>query len=275
MNAKDLIKAGQLSAARNALIETVKSSPTDLNSRTLLFQVLAFCGEWQKARRHLEIIANQDLTRETGVQVYLNLVGAEAQRLEVFHYQKQPSFLPGAPVYNELYEFVRQKLADKEYDEAKSILNQIKDQLPKISGTLNGNPFVGFSDTDSQLSFFLEAFVHEHYVWLPLESIRELSIPVPKTFFDLLWISAQITTWEGLALNCYLPVLYPESFLNEDDRMKLGRMTDWTNINGGFLRGMGQHVFQVGEDEVGILEIREMIFKFPESEKKDETEHRR
>jgi type VI secretion system protein ImpE len=93
MNAKDLIKAGQLSAARSELIEAVKSSPTDLNSRTLLFQVLAFCGEWEKARSHLEIIAAQDVSRETGIQAYLNLVEAEAERLEVFRYQKQPSFL--------------------------------------------------------------------------------------------------------------------------------------------------------------------------------------
>jgi type VI secretion system protein ImpE len=273
MNAKDLIKAGQLTAARNELIEAVKSSPTDLNSRTLLFQVLAFCGEWEKARRHLEIIASQDATREAGVQVYLNLVEAEAERLEVFHYQKQPSYLPGAPVYSELYESVRQRLANKEFNKAKSVFSQINERRPQISGTLNDNPFVGFSDTDSQFSFFLEAFVYERYVWLPFEYIRELTISMPKTFFDLLWIASQITTWEGLTLNCYLPVLYPESFLNEDDRLKLGRMTDWVSMNGGLLKGTGQHVFRVGEDEVGILEIREMIFKFPDSEKKDETDH--
>lgn len=271
MNAKDLIKAGQLSAARNELIETVKSSPTDLNSRTLLFQVLAFCGEWEKARRHLEIIVTQDVTRETGVQMYLNLVGAEAERIEVFRYQKQPSFLPGAPVYIELYESVRQKLADKEYDEAKSIFNQISDQRPQISGTLNGNPFVGFSDTDSQLSFFLEAFVHERYVWLPFEALRELSLSEPKAMLDQLWATAQVTTRDGLTLNCFLPVLYPDSFRHEDDRLKMGRMTDWTDLGSGFHQGVGQHVFQVGEEDIGILEIREAVINISELEKDDES----
>jgi type VI secretion system protein ImpE len=61
-------------------------------------------------------------------------------------------------------------------------------------------------------------------------------------------------------MNCYLPVLYPNSFLHEDDRMKLGRMTDWISLGDRFTKGIGQHVFQVGEDDMGILEIREVLF---------------
>jgi type VI secretion system protein ImpE len=271
MNAKDLIKDGQLSAARNELIDAVKSSPTDPNNRTLLFQVLAFCGEWEKARRHLEIIAAQDAARKTSVQAYLNLVEAEEERLEVFHNKQQPSLLPAAPEYIERYESVRQKLAAKDYDEAKSIFNQINDQRPQISGTLNGKPFVGFSDTDSQLSFFLEAFVHERYVWLPFEALRELSISEPKTMLDLLWAAAQVTTRDGLTINCFLPVLYPDSFRHEDDRLKMGRMTEWTDLGSGFHQGVGQHVFQVGEEDIGILEISEAVMNTSKLEKDDES----
>ena len=83
---------------------------------------------------------------------------------------------------------------------------------------------------------------------------------------DLLWTSAQITTWDGLTLNCFLPVLYPESFRHEDDRLKRGRMTDWMDLGQGFYQGVGQHVFQVGEKEIGILEIEEAVFKPNESE---------
>jgi type VI secretion system protein ImpE len=80
-----------------------------------------------------------------------------------------------------------------------------------------------------------------------------------------------VTTREGLTLNCFLPVLYPESFRHEDDQLKLGRMTDWTDLGPGFHQGFGQHVFQVGEDEVGILEIREAVFNSFEAEKQDES----
>ncbi|MBW2706080.1 MAG: hypothetical protein JRD84_07205, partial [Deltaproteobacteria bacterium] len=129
----------------------------------------------------------------------------------------------------------------------------------------------GFSETDTRLTCFLEAFVHERYVWLPLEMLRELTLPEPQTLLDLLWASAQITMQGGLTLNCFLPVLYPDSFQQEDDQLKLGRMTDWTDLGSGFHQGFGQHVYQVGDDDVAILEIREAVFNSFEVENKDES----
>ena len=129
--------------------------------------------------------------------------------------------------------------------------------------------FEGFSDTDSFLTAFLEAFVHERYVWIPFEYIRELVIEPPKTLFDLIWISASITTWEGLSMNCFLPVLYPGSSSHDDERIKLGRMTDWESIGDPFCKGLGQHVYQVGEKEMAILEIQEAVFNFYDSEESD------
>lgn len=274
MNYKDLIQAGKLSDARSQLVEAVKSSPVDQSSRTLLFQVLSYLGEWDKARRHLEIIASQDSTRQTGVQVYLNLVKAEIERIEVMQKQRQPSFLPESPAYIEQYQTALQKLDHQHYQEAETVFQEIYNQR-SISGTLNGKDFNGFQDTDTRLSCFLEAFVHERYVWIPFEFIRELVIPAPKTFFDLLWIQANITTWDGLAMNCYLPVLYPGSFHHEDERIKLGQMTDWIPIGGPFSSGVGQHVFQIGNEEVAILEIRDVLFKYEGSQEIDPAENGR
>ena len=70
-------------------------------------------------------------------------------------------------------------------------------------------------------------------------------------------------TWEGLTINCYLPVLYPDSFLHKDDRVKLGRMTDWVSLEGPFSKGMGQHVYGVNGEEIAILEIRDVTFQVP------------
>ena len=271
MDAKDLIKAGKLSEARSQLVEEVKSSPANLNSRTLLFQVQAYAGEWDKARRQLEVITTQDANRETGVQVYLNLIQAETERMEVFQHKRNPSFLPETPAYFEQYHFAWQQLMNREFEAAETIYSEIDARCSKITGTLNGKEFIGFSETDKRLTCFLEAFVHERYVWLPFEALRELSLPEPQTLLELLWAPARVTTREGLTLNCFLPVLYPESFRHEDDRLKLGRMTDWTDLGPGFHQGVGQHVYQVGDDEVGILEIREAVFNSFEVEKKDES----
>jgi len=261
VSSKDLIMAGRLSDARSQLIEEVKSSPADLGKRTLLFQTLAFCGEWEKAERHLDVLAAQDPAAETGMQVYKNLILAEKKRMEVLRLNSRPSCLPKPPPYLEMYYAAWNKLVEKETDQAIELFAQIDSQRPIISGTVNGKDFIGFKNTDAFLSLFLEAIEYEHYVWIPFESIREISISSPKTLFDLLWIAARITTWEGLSMGCYLPVLYPESFLHGDDRVKLGRVTDWTSLGGPYSRGFGQHVFQIGEEEMPILEIREVLFK--------------
>ena len=264
MDAKDLIKAGKLSEARVQLAEEVKAKPGDIGKRTLLFQVLAFCGEWDKAERHLDAIGAQDVAADIGVQVYRNLLCAERNRIAVSNLKHRPSFLPETPSYLETYYAAWTKVSEQKIEEAKALFDQIDAQRPVVSGTVNGKRFTDFKDTDSFLSLFLEGIVHERYVWIPFESIRELVVSAPKTLFDLLWITAHITTWEGLTMNCYLPVLYPESFLHKDDRVKLGRMTDWHPLGGPFTKGNGQHVFQVGEKELGILEIREALFNPPE-----------
>lgn len=267
MKSADLIKAGRLTEARSQLTEEVKASPADTGKRTLLFQVLLFQGEWQKAERHLDIVAGQVLGGEAGVQAYKNLLAAEKERIEVLRHNQRPSFLPEAPPYVESYLSGCAKLAEKKADEAQRFFDQALSGRPPISGTLNGKAFVGFEDTDTVLAAFLEAFVHDRYTWIPFESLRELSIPAPNTLFDLIWTSAGITTWEGLSLNCYLPVLYPESFLHEDERIRFGRMTDWIPLGNGSAKGMGQHVFQVGEEDVAILEIREVLFDYHDTEK--------
>ncbi len=267
MDSKDLINAGRLSEAREQLIEEVKSSPADVSKRTLLFQVLAFCGEWDKAERHLDLIAAQDPERESGVQVYKNLIQGERERMEVLNSNSRPSFLPAPPPYTDIYFEAMEKLSENKLDEAKELFDQSEEQRHIIAGTINGKSFTGFRDTDTSVSFFIEAIAHERYVCIPIESISELSISSPKTLFDLIWITANIITRKGLTMNCYLPVLYAGSFLHNDDRVKLGKMTDWAPLGGQYSKGSGQHVFQIGEEEISILEIGEVIFNHPELDK--------
>jgi type VI secretion system protein ImpE len=270
MDPKDLIKAGRLAEARKRLTEEVRAMPADVGKRTLLFQVLAFCGEWSKAEQHLDAIVAQDSKKETGVQVYKNLVGAERERLEVSTLMRRPSFLPETPPFAETYFAALQKLLDRKLEEAEALFNQIGTERPEVRGTLDGTAFVGFEDTDAFLSLFLEAMVHGRYVWIPFESIREIVLSPPKTLFDLLWVEGHVTTWEGLALNCHLPVLYGGSFSHEDERVKLGRMTDWIPLGGGYSRGVGQHVYQIGDREKALLEIREVSFDPPMKAERDE-----
>lgn len=260
MDTKDLIKAGRLLDARERLIDEVKSSPADLDKRTFLVQVLAYCGEWDKTERQLEVIAAQDPDRETGVQVYKNLIHGEKERMDVFREEIRPAFLPQSPPYIEMFYEAVNKLKNNKFSEANDLFCQIDSKRPVISGTVNGKRFTGLKDTDTLVSVFLEAFVQERYICIPFDEIKELAIAPPKTFFDLLWIASKIITRDGLVINCYLPVLYHESFLHKDERIRLGRLTEWISLGGDFLKGMGQHIYEIGGEDIPVLEIREIIF---------------
>jgi type VI secretion system protein ImpE len=270
MDAKELIKANRLTEARSRLIEEVKGSPSDPMKRTLLAQVLLFFGEWNKAERHLEILGMQNTRTEIGVQVYRNLISAERERSEVCAGKRRPGFLGTMPTWLDLYFVAWEKLKGGAIEEAVRMYGEIDEQSLDLSGTLDGTEFSGISDADAFLSLFLEVFLHDHYLWLPFTSLRELSIPAPKTLLDTLWTPAGITTWEGLTTSCFLPVTYPLSSGEGDDLVRLGRMTDWQELGGGFSRGRGQHVFLIGEEEKGILEIRELKFAFSRGREENE-----
>lgn len=260
MTAKELMRAGRLSEARSVLIQEVKSAPGDTGKRTLLFQVLALQGEWEKAAKHLDVVSTQDPTKAVGVQAYLNIVKAELERIKVMDGKLTPSFLPDVPAYFPKYAMYLKALREERFGEARSLLIEIDASLPVVSGTINGESFEGMSDTDAWFYPFLEAFVHDRYVWIPFDAIRELLIQEARSSFDLIWATASVTTWEGLTMNCVLPVLYPATHLHGDDQVKAGRVTDWVPLGSGLSRGVGQHVFQVGDREMAILEIREATF---------------
>ena len=135
MNAKDLIAAGRLSDARTRLTAEVKAAPSDVAKRTLLFQVLAFLGEWEKAGRHLDMIVTLNPRSETGVQVYRNMISAEKERSEVMERKRIPGFASSAPTYLEAYLVAWDKLNERKPTEARRLYRQIEKQRGPVSGS--------------------------------------------------------------------------------------------------------------------------------------------
>ncbi len=260
MTVSELLRSGRVGDARIRQVEVVKANPGDAGARMILFQILAFLGEWDKAERHLDILSQQNSKTETGVQFYRNLVAAERHRGAVLRGERLPEFMTTEPAYLSRCFAFREYLAVGRINDASSLLAEIDPLMPELSGVADGVPFSGFSDTDASLFPFLELFIHDRYLWMPFTSLRELTVPQPTTLLELLWTPAQVVTWDGLTSNCVLPVLYPDSASHEDEQVRMGRTTDWREWGGGFSRGYGQHVYQVGEEEKSLLELREVTF---------------
>src|SRR4051812_28850167 len=99
MNATELFKAGRLGEAIEAQTQEVKANPIDPNRRVFLFELLAFAGELDRARRQLEAVRYDDPEREPALQRYPRLIDSELNRRATFSEGQAVSFLAEVPFY--------------------------------------------------------------------------------------------------------------------------------------------------------------------------------
>jgi len=261
MKVNELIKSGKLTDAKHQLLEWVKKNPSDHSNRYLLSIILMFFGEWERAIKHLEIIAIQQPEKKETLSLFNDLIQAEKKRISVHLHQQSISFLPEPPTCLKIYEQLIKACQSNDLKTAEPLINKIYLKYDTITGTINETPFRGFFNTDTLQAFFIEAFVYNKYVCIPIEYVKELIITTPETMIDLLWKSARITTWNGIVMNCFLPVLYPETYQHPNDEIKFGKMTDWISNHDIIYKGVGQHVFAAQDQEYAILDIRKISFE--------------
>lgn len=258
MTPQERIQSGDLEGARTQLVQLVKNHPGDAAARSLLARVLLFLGEWDKADRHLDMAATQNPAAAESLLTCRGLIQAEKERAAVMAGTERPGFLSSDTGFAEVLLGVLNALQSGNADAAAARLAEVAQQRPPLSGTCNGAEFSGIRDTDDRLRHVVEAFVHGRYVWVPFFAIRELRMEPPAHLLDLLWAPAALTTWEGLTLNGFLPAGYPETTSAGEPDHRLGRRTDWSDLGAGLEQAVGQHVYQIGDEEFGLLDIREL-----------------
>jgi type VI secretion system protein ImpE len=213
-----------------ALGAEVRDNPTDVRRRTFLFELLCFQGEFDRAEKHLHVLAGAGPDAQMGAVLYFSTLHAERLRHELF----QKKDYPRAPTSGE----------------------------PR-GGTIDGRPFESIEDADPRVGARLELFAAGAYLWIPFEHIEKIEIQAPKRLRDLLWVPALVRTgpaFRGTELGeVLLPVLAPFSFKHADDNVKLGRVTEWAEVDGVAVPS-GQRAFSVDGEDVPILEIRSIEF---------------
>jgi type VI secretion system protein ImpE len=261
MKAQELLDAGHLSGAIEQLNLDVKFHPTDSRLRTFLFELLCFTGDYQRAERHLDVLAGQSVNAEAGVHVYRNILAAETARHRLFSEGLRPDFLLEPPPYLHLHLEAVNRLRENKPAKAKVLLERSERDRPGLKGRLEGRAFLGFQDADDLIGPFLEVIVQRNYVWLPFEQITHLKISAPKRLRDLLWIPATLETRNAPVREVFLPVLYAGSNEHSDEQVKLGRMTDWKAVGEGLTLGVGQRLWLADDEVRAMLEVREVEFE--------------
>jgi type VI secretion system protein ImpE len=231
LSSRQYFEAGQVRAAQDLLAAQLRTSPDDARARSFLFNLLCFSGDWERARKHLAILAGTDEGTRMGSLLYLSALNAETQREQMI---RERAF-PNTPVKS------------------------------KLSGRLNGDPFSEILDADPDLGARLEIFVAGSCLWIPFEWIESVRIEAPSQLTDTIWAQGFVTIRKssergsdiGEAL---LPVMYPFSFRHSDENVWLGRRTAWGRDENGTEFPVGQRILMVDGEEKAFLDVRTIEF---------------
>lgn len=230
MTAQQLYQAGRLDEAIQTLGSALRSDPGDARSRTFLFELLCFAGQYERASRQLDIIADSSKEAGMGALLYRSALHAERTRQELF-----------------------------------LTVGQVEGAQPStsVAGTLNGQAFTSLSDADPRVGARLEVFAAGQYTWIPFEHVAEVRVEEPKRLRDLLWPSARVMAGPGFRDfefgEVIVPAVAPLSWQHADWQVRLGREVDWQELPDGREVPLGPKLLLVDDELVPILDVRELI----------------
>jgi len=235
MNSRELYQAGKLDEAVQALGSELRNDPTDIKRRTFLFELLCFTGEYDRAEKQLDILADSGKEAAMGTLLYRSALQGARTRRDMF----EKKTFPLGP------------------------LSDVRGSEGGGGGTLNGQAFESIEDGDPRIGAHLEVFAAGAYLWLPFEHIASVRMEPPKRLRDTIWIPAILQTGpkcKGLDLGeVLLPALTPLASKHPQNSVRLGRETVWEEADGETVPA-GQKLLLVDGEEIPILEVRNLLF---------------
>lgn len=246
MKAQALYKEGKLQEAIQSLAAELRDNPGDAKRRTFLFELLCFAGEYERADKHLNLLADVSGEAKMGAVLYMSALHGERVRHKTFADQDFPT----TPV----------------------------DETKLFGGTVTLNngeekAFEWFEDSDPRVGARMELFAAGAYLWMGLEHIESIEFQPVTKLRDLLWRPAFIRTgpsFKGTELGEVLvPALFPFSHKNADDQVKLGRLTVW-DTTGEDPIPYGMKTFLVDNEDYAIMDFAKIEFNADPNAKPDE-----
>lgn len=259
MTPEEFIKGGQVDEALAALTDAVRKAPSDAKLRVFLFQLLCIVGQWERALTQLNVAAEMDHANLLMAQVCRPALQCEALRAEIFAGRRSPLVLGEPEPWLGWLIQAAALAAAGNVAQAADLRAKALDAAPAIPGSCNGQPFEWIMDCDSRLGPALEAIIDGRYYWIPFSHIRSFVSEGPTDLRDFVWLPGTFTWITGGESVGLVPTRYPGTERESDGRLRLARMTTWTDLGHDTFIGLGQRMFAIsGEEDVPLLEVRRL-----------------
>jgi type VI secretion system protein ImpE len=224
-------QAGRLTAAITELGAELRKQPDSVKLRTFLFELLCFAGEFDRAGKQLDILAEQDAKAQLGAGLYKSLLQAHRLREEAIASEVQ-------------------------------ISDQQQGAMPV---QINGKRYDDCEDEDLRIGASLEVYADGKYARIPYSEIDQIEAEKPTTLRDLLWIPVKMSLKEESKFSSsgphvHLPALAPSTWRHKDDVVRLGRISVLEENAVGEYVPYGAKLLICGDEEISLLEVREMTF---------------
>jgi len=236
VKAKALYQEGKLSEAIQSLSAELRENPADAKRRTFLFELLCFAGEFERADKHLNLLADVSAEAKMGAVLYMSAMHGERIRHKTFADKDFPSTTPD----------------DTKLRGGTAILTNGETKT-----------FDWMEDSDPRVGPRFELFAAGAYLWIGYEHIDSLEFQPVTRLRDLLWRPAFIRTassFKGTELGeVLLPANFVFSYKHPDNMVKLGRTTIW-DTTGDDPIPYGQKTFLIDDVDYSIMELQSVQF---------------
>ena len=258
MDAQQLIRDGNLTAALDALQGAVRKNASDAKLRVFLFQLLCVMGQWPRALTQLNVAGELDPLTLPMVQTYREAIQCEALRADIFAGKRAPLiFGEPQPWLAQLIDALQHDATDPA--RAAAARAQALESAPASSGNIDGTPFEWLSDADQRLGPVLEAIVNGRYFWIPFCRIARIELEAPSDLRDAVWTAASFTWSNGAQTVGLIPTRYNGTIATGDQGLQLARRTEWI-ANGDGDAGVGQRMFASDAGEYPLMDARVIEF---------------
>lgn len=259
-NADELLRSGDLSGARSALVDIVRKNPSDAQARMFLFQLLALAGEWDKARTQVQALAHLSPEAQMLAAAYGQAIEAETARRSVFSGESRAELLADRGGWAEPLTEALQLFAQGRTEDAVALRDEAFDAAPDAPGTFNDTAFEWIADCDSRFGPTFEAIIAGRYGLIPFSAVDRIESEGPVDLRDLVWYPVQLAFKSGQSVAAMLPARYPGSEALGDGALQLARTTTWQEAGWGEA-GAGQHLWTLsGDEDQGLLSLRTLVF---------------